>query len=128
MNNIIKIDRKLKQKLSDLATSTYPCECCAALFTKDGREIDDYCELANRSKNKNSYAIDPIELYECEKEYSKKGYEIMGFFHSHPDAPAVMSKEDEGNAIPSMLYLLASVTKEGCDGMRLWRLDKVKEA
>ncbi|MCR5790162.1 MAG: M67 family metallopeptidase [Lachnospiraceae bacterium] len=123
MNNIIKIDRALKQELSELAAGAYPRECCAVLFSKDGRAIDDYCRLPNRSKNKNSYAIDPMELYACEKEYAKRGYEITGFFHSHPDAPAVMSKEDERNAIPSMLYLLASVSKDGCDGMRLWRLD-----
>ena len=128
MNNIIKIDKTLKQKLSDLAANTYPCECCAVLFTRDGRAIDDFCELTNRSKNKKSYVIDPLELYEREKEYCKRGYEITGFFHSHPDAPAVMSEDDEGNAIPSMLYLLASVTKDGCEGMRLWRLDKAKEA
>ena len=126
MDNVIKINKRLKRKLCDLAARTYPSECCALLFTKDGGAIDEYCELCNRSKNKNSYAIDPIELYECERSYGERGYEITGFFHSHPDAPAVMSEDDEENAIPSMLYLLASVTKDGCDGMRLWRLDDIE--
>ena len=56
-------------------------------------------------------------------ELLERGYEITGFFHSHPDAPAVMSEENEENAIPSMLYLLASVTKDGCEKMRLWRME-----
>ncbi|MCR5687206.1 MAG: M67 family metallopeptidase [Lachnospiraceae bacterium] len=128
MTEIIKIDRKLKEKLADLAVSAYPCECCAALFTKEGGSIDDYCLLANMSAGPGRYSIDPAELYECELAYREKGYEIAGFFHSHPDAPAVMSKEDERNVIPSMLYLVASVSSESCRGMRLWRMDGVKEA
>ena len=126
MNDIIKIDKVLENRLGDLAAKTYPSECCAVLFSKRDGAIEDYCELSNRSSDRKSYIIDPLELYECEKSYGKKGYRITGFFHSHPDAPAVMSKEDEQNAIPSMLYLLASVTKDGCSGMRLWRLEAHK--
>ncbi len=127
-SNVVKIDKKIKQRLCDLANSSYPCECCAALFTKTDGSIDECCELTNTSSSNNRYSIDPVELYECESSYRKKGYEITGFFHSHPDAPAVMSEEDEKNVIPAMLYLLAPVTKEGCGRMRLWIMDSRKEA
>ena len=128
MIEIIKIDRKLKEKLAEFAVSAYPCECCAALFTKEGGSIDDYCPLQNMSGESGHYSIDPAELYECERAYQEKGYEIAGFFHTHPDAPAVMSEEDERNVIPYMLYLVASVSGDSCRGMRLWRMDGVKEA
>lgn len=119
----IKIEKEVRQGLSDLAEKTYPRECCAVLFTRNGEEIDGYCNLPNKSRKKDCYEIDPMALYECEISYRKKGYEIAGFFHSHPDAPAVMSGEDVTNAIPSMLYLLATVTKDGCSGMRLWKMN-----
>ena len=92
--NTVRIDRTVKQELCDLAASTYPYECCAALLSNSGGGIDGYCRLTNRSAEASRYVIDPVELYECEKAYGKKGYEIAGFFHSHPDAEAVMSEED----------------------------------
>ena len=126
--NIIKIDGSLKQKLLDLAQKTYPSECCAVQFSNRDGSIDDICVVANKSGKGSSFIIDPLELFECEKDFRKRGYEITGFFHSHPDTPAVMSEEDEKNAIPGMLYLLAPVTREGCGRMRLWRKDISKGA
>ncbi len=128
MSDFRGIDKEIKQGLCDLAVRSYPRECCAVLFMGNGKAIDAYCNLPNRSKQDNSYRMDPMELYECEKTYRKNGYEIAGFFHSHPDAPAAMSEEDKAYAIPSMLYLLASVNRNGCSEMRLWRIDEEKEA
>ena len=38
--------------------------------------------------------------------------EIIGFYHSHPDVPAILSDEDKEYMIPEMLYLILEV-REG---------------
>ena len=119
----VAIDGSVKKGLCELALHTYPYECCAALFGHAPDTIEAFCELKNRNGAEKSFSVDPAELYECENEYRRKGYEITGFFHSHPDAPALLSEEDEKYMIPSMLYLLASITEDGCRGLRLWRKD-----
>ncbi len=126
--NGFRIEGTTRKRLCALATETYPSECCAALFTKDGYTIEEFCVLSNRSTGSGHYSVDPLELYECEKTYRQKGYEIMGIFHSHPDAPATVSDEDAENMIPGIPYLIASVTKEGCRMMRLWKKEAEGES
>ena len=127
-NNVIRIDGTIKKKLCDLAVRTYPAECCAMLFTRNGEAIDEFCELSNKCDRNNRYITDPHEIYECEKTYLEKGYEVMGFFHSHPDSTATVSNEDERNMIPGLLYLIAQVTGDECRRMRLWRKNIIGEA
>lgn len=116
------IDNNIKQELLRLAEDSYPYECCAALFSgKEGR-IDSFHALSNKLQSNDRYMADPLELYECEREYEAKGFRIVGFFHSHPDKPAVMSEEDASLALPDMLYLIASVTADGCSELKLWRM------
>ena len=80
----------------------------------------------NNSEKNRHYRIDPLKLYEFEKEYAVKGFEIIGFFHSHPDAPAILSKEDEHNMIPGQIYMIIEIRYGEYSGMRIWRKGKVK--
>ena len=97
------------------------------MFSSGDGTIEECCELSNKSERLDRYAVDPVELYRCERTFAHRGYEIKGFFHSHPDSSAELSFEDEKNMIPSMLYLLASVTKDGDCRFRLWRKDLVED-
>lgn len=44
---------------------------------------------------------------ECRIE--NEGYDLIGFYHSHADAEAILSDEDEENMIPGMVYAILSV-------------------
>lgn len=83
---------------------TYPHECCGALlgrFTAEGDNAGAWVvEAAVRAGNTrtdsahNRYQIAPIELVKIEREARGRGFDIAGFYHSHPDHPAQWSPTD----------------------------------
>ena len=82
---------------------TYPHECCGALL---GRIVDGVWNVVESVKAGNTrtdsahnrYQIAPIELVKIEREARKKGLDIAGFYHSHPDHPAQWSQTDFAEA------------------------------
>ena len=48
-----------------------------------------------------------------EQELDPRGLEIVGVYHSHPDCPAIFSKEDEKYMVPGLEYVIMSVTAQG---------------
>ena len=110
----------------------YPYECCGILLGKSTKGADpvitDYVPAdnedltGNRSKH---FYIDPLKFYEKEKKYSEQGLDIIGIVHSHPDAEARPSSEDEKNMIPGLLYLIIEVRKGESTGHRFWEKDRM---
>lgn len=99
----------------------YPEEGCGILAGDDKGSIEEVFSTVNGSAKERSsghYEIDPITLYELEKKAEKKGYSILGFYHSHPDCPAKMSSEDGEYMVPQMLYVIASVNNGECGEIR----------
>ncbi len=112
----ILIKKDIERKLHNLALGKYPFECCAILLGRQGEDrIDEILPVNNASettKRKVQFEIDPLEVYKAEGEAEKKGLEILGFFHSHPDHRASLSGMDEEYMIPGMIYIIASVDSE----------------
>ena len=82
---------------------TYPNECCGVLlgrFIGDNRDVVNVarCSNARTDSPKNRYSIDPVELIRIQREARELGLEIVGFYHSHPDHPAVWSSTDLAEA------------------------------
>jgi proteasome lid subunit RPN8/RPN11 len=77
----------------------------------------------------NRYNIAPVELVQIERQASRLGLDIAGFYHSHPDHPAQWSPTDfaeahwlgcsyvitavaQGKATVTNSFLLAGITEE----------------
>jgi len=104
--------------------STYPDECCGALLgPKQGAIIAAYA-LPNEhaGERRRRFLIGPDEYRMAEKRASETGQELLGFYHSHPDHPAVPSAFDLEHAWPNLSYIIVSVKKGSPDEMRSWRL------
>lgn len=124
----IVLEKKALETIIEHSKNSYPEECCGILFAKpdnDGNVVISVAEKLDNntgSENKKThYSIDPLVIYEYEKKYREKGYEAAGFYHSHPDAPAILSGEDEREMIPDMPYVIASVINGKCIEIRGWR-------
>jgi proteasome lid subunit RPN8/RPN11 len=113
---------------------TYPHECCGALLgraTPGGWSIEQAVQAGNTRTDSahNRYQIAPAELVKIEREARSKGLAIGGFYHSHPDHPALWSPTDfaeahwlgcsyvitavaEGKATVTNSFLLAGATEE----------------
>jgi len=82
---------------------TYPHECCGVMLghvSEDGNTVAELMRAGNTRTDSahNRYHIDPSELIKAQREGRKKGFDIVGFYHSHPDHPAQWSQTDFAEA------------------------------
>jgi proteasome lid subunit RPN8/RPN11 len=114
------------------ARAAYPEECCGALLGcngggdgRDPREIVRPVPLPNdwdAAGRDRRYLIGSDAVHRLELEAERDGLELIGFFHSHPDHPAVPSAFDREQAWPWYSYVIIPVI-EGVPGTaRTWRL------
>ncbi|MGH9883254.1 MAG: Mov34/MPN/PAD-1 family protein, partial [Pyrinomonadaceae bacterium] len=110
----------LKKHLDEMATHgerDYPYECCGALvgsFNEKGvKLVSETYPISNAREEeakRNRFLIRPAELVRAEHCAASKGLDVVGFYHSHPDHPAVPSQYDLEHAWPVYSYLVVSIS------------------
>jgi proteasome lid subunit RPN8/RPN11 len=125
----LKLNERLAQRIRAHGVETYPHECCGALLGRDGeaektREVSNLLPLANRRNDspRNRFELTPEDVRFAEKTASDAGVELLGWYHSHPDAPARPSEYDRDHAWPWYSYIIVSVQKGEPRDMTSWRL------
>ena len=103
-----------RRKFARTASRPIPHECCGALLGRDGdasREMLDLLPLANRRDDspRNRFELTPDDVRLAEKTAREKHLELIGWYHSHPDAPARPSEFDREHAWPWYSYIIVSV-------------------
>lgn len=68
------------------------------------------------------YAMTPADWMRLEDEADQLGLSLVGYYHSHPDWPAIPSEYDRAHALPNFAYLITSVQRGAAADARLWRL------
>ena len=96
--------------------AAYPNEGAGLLLgrAENGHKtVVDILPLENRwgaEEQYHRYQITPEDALHGEKEAVRRGLDVIGFFHSHPDHPAVPSEFDrEWAAVSGYSYVLTTV-------------------
>jgi proteasome lid subunit RPN8/RPN11 len=115
------------QALLDHLLRCYPEEGCGLLVGRDGpggREVRRVVPLRNRDEapRDRRYTIAPEDFLAVEREARRAGLDVVGFFHSHPDHPAVPSAFDLEHAWPYYSYVIASLERGRVAECRAYRL------
>lgn len=105
----------------------YPAECCGALVGRVEGAAKEVVRLApavnRRTDDPHRYLISPDDLRRLEADLRHQGLAIVGYYHSHPDHPAVPSGFDTEHAWPWYSYLIVRVERgQGLDAAS-WTLD-----
>ena len=74
------------------------------------------------------YAMSPQDWLRYEDEAEARGLRLLGYYHSHPDSPAIPSDYDRQHALPHFIYLIASVRQRQSVELRAWQLDPDRHA
>ncbi|HVB55522.1 MAG TPA: M67 family metallopeptidase [Candidatus Acidoferrales bacterium] len=124
---VLKIREELLQRIHAHGVQTYPHECCGALLGHDGdreREVLDLLPLANRRGDspRNRFELTPGDVRLAEKTAREQSLELIGWYHSHPNAPARPSEFDREHAWPWYSYIIVSVQKGEPRDTTSWRL------
>ena len=82
---------------------SWPHECCGALVgrrTEGGWQVEAAVEAVNAREDaaRDRYEIAPREAVEIQMTARRRGLEIAGFYHSHPDHEAQWSETDLAEA------------------------------
>lgn len=107
---------------------TFPEECGGLLLgvVEDGtRVIRHVLPLANvRSGSRhNRVELDPRDYARAEREAAGRGLGVWGYYHSHPDHPAVPSGFDLEHApFTAWSYVIVAVEKGHASEVRAWTL------
>jgi proteasome lid subunit RPN8/RPN11 len=109
------------------AESTYPHECCGILLGRPhsgDKVVTAVLTLDNERQDSqhNRFLITPETLFRAEKEARAAGLDILGFYHSHPDAPARPSEFDREHAWPTYSYIIVEVVSGKAGEMTAWLL------
>jgi proteasome lid subunit RPN8/RPN11 len=96
---MLKLSGAGYEQIRHHAEEIYPRECCGILIGSfDGRDrtVQSVVRCTNvaAGPQQTTYEIGPRELIGAQREARKRGLEIVGFYHSHPDHGAQPSPTD----------------------------------
>lgn len=77
---------------------------------------------ASGNGQRDRYMIDPEDVARADRAASARGLDIIGFFHSHPDSPAIASETDREWAWPVVSFVIARVDAGKTTDVRSWLL------
>lgn len=107
---------------------TYPNEGCGFLVgtAADEPRVLERVSMENHRASEGAgarrYLITPEDFLRASREVARRGLEIVGVYHSHPDVPAQPSAYDQDHAWPWYQYLIIEVAEGTARDVRAWRL------
>lgn len=110
------------------AQRIYPHECCGFLLGRlaEGvrrvEQVEPALNDRGEEERHNRFTISPEAYLAAEKAARAAGLDVLGFYHSHPDAPARPSAYDLEHAWPWYSYMIVAVRAGAAERMTSWVL------
>ena len=123
---MITIANEQLQEIREHGVRDHPYECCGLLlgrFAAEGKVVTETYPISNareESAKRNRFLIEPEELMRGERYARDRELEVVGFYHSHPDCPAVPSQYDLEHAWPTYSYIIVSTTATAATDLFSW--------
>jgi proteasome lid subunit RPN8/RPN11 len=125
---MIRIEPLSWEEMVEHARSTYPNECCGAMLGSAANE-EKVVHMAVRIENAHQgeqtarYEIRAEDLLAADREARNRNMELIGIYHSHPDADAYFSQTDLKNSCPWYSFVVLSIKKGRFDHANSWLPD-----
>ena len=119
----LELDHGVAAAIRSHGRETYPHECCGALIGS-GQRVRHAAPLPNTTEEgaRRRFLVRPADYRQAEAQAARLNGDLLGFYHSHPDAPARPSQYDLDHAWPSFWYVIVSVLQGEPAQMTVWRL------
>jgi proteasome lid subunit RPN8/RPN11 len=124
----IKISRQNLDKIREHGERDYPHECCGFLLGETDGQTKTVvkCEPVQNSRESNNrhnrYFIRPEDYMRVEQLARREHLDIVGFYHSHPNAEAKPSQYDLDHSWPFYSYIIVSVKNKKAEKWTSWQL------
>lgn len=127
----LRLSGALIEEIRDQGEKAYPAECCGVLAGIAGvaKDVSRLVPMTNRrTDDPHRYLIAPDDLRRVEAELRTTGLEVLGYYHSHPDHPAVPSAFDTEHAWPWYSYIIVRVERGRAAELTSWVLPDDRSA
>jgi proteasome lid subunit RPN8/RPN11 len=131
---ILEIPIRILARIQAHGEASYPHEGVGLLLGIRGdvhHRVEDVLILVNvrdETARHNRYLVSPEDTLHAEEEVERRGLDVIGVFHSHPDHPSRPSEFDREWAVPWFSYIITSVQQGRAVGSRSWRLKEDRSA
>lgn len=126
---MLYLNDEIVEQITEHAERDYPYECGGMLIGRfEGAEktVTETFSLKNEREDEarhNRVLILPKDVMRAERYARENNLDVVGYYHSHPDAPAVPSQYDLDHALPVWSYVIASVLKGTVADVRSWQME-----
>jgi proteasome lid subunit RPN8/RPN11 len=108
---------------------TFPHECGGMIigrFETDKKTVVELLPMENamaESEQHNRVLILPKDVLRAERYARSQKLDVIGYYHSHPDHPAIPSQFDLDHALPVWTYIIVSVEDGKAVDVRAWEME-----
>ena len=125
---MIKLTEAIVDEIKRHAERDYPHECGGMLIGRflDGtKEVTETFPLENAREDSrhNRVLLLPKDVLRAERYARENKLDVVGYYHSHPNAPAVPSQYDLDHALPVWSYVIVSVKDGKAVDVRSWEME-----
>jgi len=112
---VIHLSASAEAEIREHGRALYPEECCGALLGTTEADAVRVLEAvpvenARSDSRERRFHIEPEEYRRLEALARERDRDLIGFYHSHPDHPAVPSDFDREHALPFFHYVVLAVS------------------
>ncbi len=125
---VLQLPVEHRRQLELVVEAAYPFEACGVMIGNAGRRrvvVEDvfHARNLNTERARDRFLLDPEDHLAVDRAARRRGLDVVGFWHSHPDRPARPSATDLEAAWQDHSYLIVSTAAVGDNVFRSWRLD-----
>ncbi len=130
---VVTISKALQQQIFKQMEATFPNEGGGFLFgtiNDHSTQIIDVIHIENvfeTEEQYHRYAMTPQNWAQMEDEADERGLQLVGYYHSHPNHPAIPSTFDRDHALPNFVYIITSVIDGQADVQLAWLLSEDRQ-
>ena len=121
----MRLARHFLDKIVKHAGETTPAECFGFLVGRPerGGQVLQVVKGANVSQRPEvEYLMDPTQFILVADAAERDGWEVVGFYHSHPKGDARPSPRDVAAFWTDYIYLIVALSLGQVTGISAWRL------
>lgn len=126
---MIRLTKAIEQEICKEGERVYPNECCGVLLgASDAQGVTAVARILpidNAREEEEQYhrfVITSDDFLRAERIARRHALDVVGFYHSHPDHPAVPSEYDRAHALPFYSYIIVAVSARVAGAFTSWRL------
>ncbi len=122
------LSSSLQQQIFKQMEAGYPNEVGGFLLgsqTQDHVTVSEIIQIENvfaKEEQFHRYAMTPQDWARLEDQADERGLTLVGYYHSHPDSPAIASIYDRDYALPNFTYIITSVMNGKAVDQKVWKL------